>query len=286
MKKTILQMFSTVLILWFLFAVQFPVTLQGILTMTQTASEGIPVPILMYHSILKDSAQAGKYVLSPEVLQQDLQYLQKNGYTAITVSDLIAYVQNAAPLPEKPVMITFDDGYFNNYLYVMPLLEEFHMKAVISIIGSQTALFTENGQENAYWSHVSTEHLRQMAASGVFEIQNHSWDLHTYGQRHGCVRIRGEDTQAYAQMLQNDTERVQTLLTEAGLPTPQCYTYPFGSFSEESEQLLQRMGFQCTLGCEEGMNYITQDPNCLFLLKRWNRPSGISTERFMQKMGV
>ena len=47
----------------------------------------------------------------------DLDALQEKGYTAVTVSDLLAYVQDGADLPEKPVMITFDDGYYNNYIY-------------------------------------------------------------------------------------------------------------------------------------------------------------------------
>ena len=78
--------------------------------------DSVRVPILMYHSILRDSArQGGKYVISPAVLAADLDALQEKGYTAVTVSDLLAYVQDGADLPEKPVMITFDDGYYNNY---------------------------------------------------------------------------------------------------------------------------------------------------------------------------
>ena len=120
------------------------------------------VPILMYHSILRDSARQGKYVISPAVLAADLDALQEKGYTAVTVSDLLAYVQDGADLPEKPVMLTFDDGYYNNYIYAYPLLKQRGMKAVVSIIGSQTALFTDNGEENAYWSHLRLDRLREM----------------------------------------------------------------------------------------------------------------------------
>ena len=95
--------------------------------------DSVRVPILMYHSILKDSARQGKYVISPAVLAADLDALQVKGYTAITVSDLLAYVQDGADLPEKPVMITFDDGYYNNYIYAYPLLKQRGMKAVVSI---------------------------------------------------------------------------------------------------------------------------------------------------------
>ena len=132
--------------------------------------DSVRVPILMYHSILRDSARQGKYVISPAVLAADLDALQEKGYTAVTVSDLLAYVQDGADLPEKPVMITFDDGYYNNYIYAYPLLKQRGMKAVVSIIGSQTALFTDNGEENAYWSHLRLDRLREM--QDVFEVQN------------------------------------------------------------------------------------------------------------------
>lgn len=241
----------------------------------------VRVPILMYHSILKDGARQGKYVISPDVLGADLDYLKKEGYETITVSDLLAYVDGSGQLPAKPVMITFDDGYYNNYVYAYPLLKDRGMRAVISIIGYQTDLFSQNGQENAYWSHLKLEHLSAM--QDVIEVQNHSWNLHEYGERRGCLRRRGEDQSSYANFLRQDTEQTQELLTEAGLPTPQCYTYPFGACSDESEQILKDMGFLCTLGCEERVNTVTRDPECLYEMGRFNRPTGMSTAAYMKK---
>ncbi len=287
MKKTILQMIATVLVLWGIFAVHtdhLPM-LQPVMAEV-SPTQSIALPILMYHSLLKDNARAGPYVLSPRVLQTDLQYLQEQGYETVTVSDLLAYVQNGTPLPEKPVMITFDDGYYNNYVYAYPILQALQMRAVISVIGSQTALFSENGQENAYWSYLRVERLQELLASGVFEIANHSYNLHTYGARRGCLRARGEDPAQYAALLREDTQRVQEMLLAAEIPAPQCYTYPFGSLSAESEEILREMGFLCTLGCQNGINYITRDAECLFQMKRFNRPSGMATQAFMQKIGV
>ena len=128
---------------------------------TVFSEESVTLPIIMYHSILKDSARQGKYVVSPEVLASDLDALRERGYETVTVEDLVAYTQSGAPLPKKPVMLTFDDGYYNNYVYACPLLRQRGMRAVVSIIGSQTALFTENGEENAYWSHLRAERLRE-----------------------------------------------------------------------------------------------------------------------------
>lgn len=244
--------------------------------------ESVELPVIMYHSLLKDPSQAGAYVLSPEVLVRDLDWLQEHGYETVTVADLIAYVEGAGELPEKPVMITFDDGHFNNFVYAAPLLAERGMRAVISVIGIETERFTESGEENAYWSYLSAGRLRELSGSGVFEIQNHSYDLHALAPRRGCLRQTGETAEDYRDLLTEDTERAQRLLIEAGVPTPTCYTYPFGAYSEESEEILRELGFFCTLSCSEGMNTITRDPDSLYLLNRYNRPSGISSGRFFE----
>ena len=276
-RHTAFQAVCTVLVLCFAL---------GLLARADTVQpvfgeDSVRVPILMYHSILKDSARQGKYVISPAVLAADLDALQAKGYTAVTVSDLLAYVQDGADLPEKPVMITFDDGYYNNYIYAYPLLKQRGMKAVVSIIGSQTALFTDNGEENAYWSHLRLDRLREM--QDVFEVQNHSWNLHEYGERRGCLRRRGEDESRYADLLREDTEQTQKLITGMGLPSPVCYTYPFGACSDESESILREMGFLCTLGCEEHRNTITRDPASLYRLGRFNRAAFESTEDFLRR---
>ena len=155
------------------------------------------------------------------------------------------------------------------------------MRAVVSIIGSQTALFTENGEENAYWSHLRAERLRE--TEDVFEIQNHSWNLHEYGERRGCLRRSGEDEARYAKLLYEDTEQTQQLIEEIGLPAPECYTYPFGACSEESERILREMGFLCTLGCEERINTVTRDPDSLYQLGRFNRAAFESTDDFLRR---
>lgn len=283
MRRTVIQMLATVLVLWGVFTANHTFVEHAVPTAT-TEEASIDLPILMYHSILKDSARSGKYVLSPDALAKDLDYLKIAGYQTITVGDLVAYVDSGTPLPAKPVMITFDDGYYNNYVYAYPILKERKMCAVVSIIGKQTALFSENGQENPYWSHLTTDRLHEM--SDVFEVQNHSWDLHAYGHRRGCIRERGEDQATYRAFFEHDTQQTQQMLTDAGLPAPTCYTYPFGSLSTESEGLLRSMGFRSTLGCEEGINHITRDPECLYRMKRYNRPSGMLTHTFMKKIGA
>ena len=153
---------------------------------TATAPDGVAMPIMMYHSILPD--RQGTYIVHPDLLERDLQYLQQNGYHTVTVADLIAYVDEGAPLPDKPIMLTFDDGYYNNYLYAHPLLKQYGMQAVISPIGAVSEFYSDHPEEqdNPRYSHVTWEQLTEMTRSGVWEIQHHSYDLHHTDQGRGA----------------------------------------------------------------------------------------------------
>lgn len=99
-------------------------------TNAQVQPEGIQLPIIMYHSMLRNGS--GEYTISPETFEEDLRYLKDNGYTTIYMQDLLDYINKQVPLPEKPIMLTFDDGYYNNYLYAYPLAKKYESKIVIS----------------------------------------------------------------------------------------------------------------------------------------------------------
>lgn len=248
------------------------------------ARESVRLPILMYHSLIKNSARAGPYVLSPEVFEQDLKYLVEQGYTAVSASQLIAYVKDGAPLPEKPVMITFDDGFLNNLTYGVPLLEQYNMCAIFSVVGSYTDLYAVTDDRNPAYAYLSYVDICEAVASGYVEIGNHSYDMHRKGQRQGATRKPGESKEAYQAALREDLSRVQQSLDDqCGIP-PRVFTFPFGRMDRAAHEVVREMGFEMSLGCAEVVNTITRDPDCLYKLGRFNRPAGISTEAFMKRI--
>ncbi len=247
--------------------------------------EGVMVPIVMYHSILKDRNRSGKYIITPTTLEEDLQYLSNNGYTTITMSDLISYVYEDTPLPEKPVILTFDDGHYNNLGYAVPLLEKYHMKAVISIVGTYTDTFSETDEANLNYSYLRWKDVKQLMDSGTIEFQNHTNNLHaTANGRMGCSKKSYESNEAYANILSNDILTLQTKFEQNTGYTPNTFTYPFGSISKASVPIIKSLGFKASLSCTSGINYITKDLDCLYCLKRNNRPSGITSEEFFKKI--
>ena len=254
-------------------------------TIDTRLAEEVKLPIVMYHAVLKDRARLGKFVISPDQFEKDMRYLQEQGYQTVHIADLIAYVDNGKPLPEKPIMVTFDDGYYNNYLYVFPILKELNVKIVLSPIARYSQQYTETGEQNAYYTHITWPMAQEMAQSGLVELQNHSYNLHSNnGKRSGAHKMRGESTQQYQAVLQEDLQRAHDLLMGNTGTAPTAFTYPFGSVSHDSYPVVQSM-YRASLSCEAGMNIIRRgDPDCLYMLRRNNRPSGKSAESFFKSI--
>ena len=272
---------SHILILLFLLII-----LLGMLISFATANseEYIEVPIIMYHSVLKDISRSNKYTVTPAVLEEDLKYISTNGYNTITISDLISYVYENKELPEKPIIITFDDGHYNNYGYVYPLLEKYDMKAVISIVGSYTDKFSETDEANLNYSYLRWKDINELITSGRVEFQNHTYNLHdNTHERIGAKKKKCESDEDYKKILEEDINKLQNEFKENTGYTPTCFTYPFGGISNSSIEIIKELGFKASLSCEEGINKITKNPNSLYLLKRYNRPSFMSTYTFFQK---
>lgn len=247
--------------------------------------KGVTVPIVMYHSVLKDSQKSGKYIITPATLEEDLKYLVNNGYTTITMSDLISYVYEDTPLPEKPIILTFDDGHYNNLGYAVPLLEKYHMKGIISIVGEYTDTFSKTDEANLNYSYLRWKDIKQLIASGTIEFQNHTNNLHaTSNGRMGCSKKSYESNESYSNILSNDILTLQKKFWQNTGYMPNTFTYPFGSISKASLPIIKQLGFKASLSCASGINYITKDPNCLYCLKRNNRPSGITSEDFFNNI--
>lgn len=245
----------------------------------------ISVPILMYHSILKDPQRSGKYVITPETLENDMIYLKQHGYETVLIKDLIAYVHQNIPLPDKPIVLTFDDGHYNNITYLLPLLEKHQMKAVISVVGSYTEQFSKSDSHNPNYSYLTWEDISQLETGGKIEIANHTYHFHEKTSRKGCNITEGEPTIEYQQILKNDLEKLQDALKEhSDIKPPVTFTYPFGYICPESQKSVEEAGFLASLSCYEKNNMISKNKGCLYALGRYNRPEGISTQEFMKKI--
>lgn len=201
------------------------------------------------------------------------------------MSDLIAYVYSDVPLPEKPIIITFDDGHYNNYGYAVPLLKKYNMKAVISIVGKYTDTFSKTDEANLNYSYLRWKDINSLISDGTIEFQNHSYNLHdTIHGRKGSMKKFNESYEQYKKILSDDLLKLQEEFRQNTGYIPSTYTYPYGAISKDSFNIIKQLGFKASLSCSSGVNYITKDPDCLYMLKRNNRNNKVDREKFFSNL--
>lgn len=243
----------------------------------------VPLPVVMYHSVYGN--QPSEYIVTPSQLENDLVWLKENGYTSVTAADLINYTRRLGDLPEKPVLITLDDGFYNNLSELLPLLEKYDMHAVVSVVGRYTEAIAPKDPHSPAYSYMTWEDIEQLAESGRVEIGNHTYDMHCgNGIRRGCSIASGETEEEYHEILFDDLSLLQQELCRCTGITPVVFAYPFGYISRESLPVIRECGFLVTLTCYERMNYITRSPDSLLGLSRYNRSGTYTTEEFMEKL--
>ncbi|MCL1914372.1 MAG: polysaccharide deacetylase family protein [Eubacteriaceae bacterium] len=248
----------------------------------EAAKAGIAVPIIMYHSVVKaGEATLGDYVTTTEALSKDIAYIIGNGYTPVFFSDLEKYANDLDySLPAKPIIICFDDGYYNTYTYVYSIFKDQGIKFVVAVVGS----YVEKAQErqSTVYSYCTWEQIAEMHESGIVELLNHSDNMHRIGTRRGILPRQGESVLAYEEALRQDLMKNQSCLEELGA-TSMTFVYPYGLYNKTTEAAIKKLGFTSSTTCEEGINYILKGAE-LFKLKRFNRPHGPSAETFFSNI--
>ena len=280
-KNIILATSFSVLFITSLFCVPFCLHENN----SSNKSESIKLPVIMYHLVLKNPGSKNRFIVSEKTFENDLKYIKSNGFTTILVKDLIDYTENKKELPEKPILLTFDDGAYNNYLYAFPLAQKYNARFVFSPIGKEADRYEKAKDENPSYSHTNWEKIIEMSKSELVEIQNHTYNMHgSKKPRIGCTKAKNETDEKYKENLAKDLLKEQKLIEEKTGIKPTAFFYPFGAISDKSEEIIKSLGFKATFDCENKMNFITKNPACLFRLHRFLRPPDISSEEFFEKI--
>lgn len=225
---------------------------------------------VMYHQVLKDTSRSGKYIITPEALERDFATLCEGGYISMLPREIAKYAESGKPLPEKCVVISFDDGYETGLSYVLPLLKKYNLKAVINIVGSYTDQYTAlpDEQKSLSYDYLTWEEVKQLSDSGIVEIGCHTYNLHENGDRLGCAKKRYESDSEYSAMLSSDISLFQQKMQSALGYKAVSFAYPFGAMSDGSMKLLTDMGIKVFMTCAELPSEISDTP---IVINRYNR---------------
>ena len=218
----------------------------------------------------EDQLPAALFVTLEQFAEQ-MAYLAENNYRTLTLSELEHYHYDNTELPEKSVLLTFDDCYQSIGLYAYPILKKY---------GFHATVFVVSGWLNAQPKRFTPEHsvcmtqadLAQM--TDVFEYANHTDSFHT--------RL---DATTSRMMTASDSELIADLQRCNGNPlvgAKTVFAYPFGLFSAQNVNLLREEGFRLAFTCEPGRNETTTDP---LLLKRNVIPYMMDMDTFRHVAG-
>lgn len=187
---------------------------------------GVNVPVLMYHAVGNNCWGYAELFVKPSEMEKQLAYLVDNGYDPIWFEDL-EHVEDY----DKPVLLTFDDGYDDNYTELFPLLKKYNVKATIFIIGQDVSGINHKMNE---------EQIREMAASGLVSMQSHSYT-------HGNMGSMSEETLEY------EIGETQKAITRITGKVPYVLCYPEGKFSSSTIEVAKRHGLNFGLKMVGGL---------------------------------
>ena len=260
------------------------ITIASLLVPTGAAvaeEDGVLLPILMYHSI--SESQRGVYFITPAALESDLAELKRRGYTSVTLREVKAFLKGEGELPRKPVLLTFDDGHYDNLYYGFPLLQKQGFTAVLNVIGCFSEYSSTHEKDHVEYSHLTWEEIAYLVRSGVFEIGSHTYGMHSYKPRFGVKRKKGESESEHEQALTADLEKLDRILMEKCGVVPTAFAYPFGAYDDISERVVNAR-YDAVFTCYERINKLKRgDQSKRFRLWRINRDGTASTAAFLNK---
>jgi peptidoglycan/xylan/chitin deacetylase (PgdA/CDA1 family) len=226
--------------------------------------------ILMYHMIRKaDTSQESRYACPPERFRQHIQKLLEKGYPPISLEDAGKALLEGNDLPEKPVVITLDDGFEDNYTAAFPILSEFSVPATIFLSTGHL------GSSNQWMSSSNYPQRSMMNWEMVSEMARHGIDFGAHTVTH--PRLSQLDNNAALSEIRDSKKQIEDKIGTG------CrhFAYPYGDFGSETPGLVAQAGFTLACSTRSGFNTRGRNP---FLLHRIEVYGNDSVWKLMQKM--
>lgn len=209
--------------------------------------------------------------------------MKTHGITPISLEQLRLYAQKGEKLPQKSVIITFDDGERSFITKVLPLLEKYKFPANVNLVGSLVELYTQNGDTDDRYAYLNEADIKSLSKNDLVTLGYHSYNLHSLSTRRGMGKIYGESAEAYKKLIYGDIEKFNALFEKITGEKTVVMAYPYGIKNDTLKNIVRECGFEITLTCRESVNKISVGDS-LEELGRFNRPYGESSKSFFEKI--
>lgn len=227
---------------------------------------------LCYHEVERDgSGGLTRTAVTAGDLAAQFAWLQANGYRPVSLQQILDARQGGAALPEKAILLTFDDGRRDVYTRVLPLLRLFDYPALVALVGSWLEVpaggtVDYDGTPQPRGNFVSWDEVREMQRSGLVEIASHSYDLHRgisanpQGNTQPAAVTRRfaagsyETDEAYLARIRTDLQRNRELIRRETGVAPRAIVWPYGRSNGAAQQIASELGMPVGMTLEDGSN--------------------------------
>ncbi len=224
------------------------------------------IPILMYHYVseLPPDADAVRtnLTLHPDIFRQHIEFLAENGYNTVSLYDVDNALENGMPLPENPVVLTFDDGYLDAYTEVFPVLQTHNMIGTFFII-TQFA-------DDSLQGYMNWEQINEMASAGM-NMEGHT-------KTHPSLTEREFDFLVFEVI-----GSLESLNAHTGI-FPQMLAYPIGRYDDNTLRFMESTSIERAVTTQVGAFHTTDNRYEMMRLRITNE-TGVSALNFLLNYG-
>ena len=234
------------------------------------------VPVLMWHNLAEEAS--GDMTISVDTFRAQIEALHEAGFKTVSLQQLYDYVHFGTELPEKPIVLTFDDGYFSNYEYAFPILQEYDMQATIFAIGVSVGKDTYKDTDHAMTPHFGADEAREMVDSGLISVQSHTFDMHQWPPfEDGNAQVRetllpfdGEADADYEAAVEADFAESRELLESITGQPVNALAFPEGAYVTLTQDALRSAGAELTFTTVRAVNTVVKGlPQSLCAMPRF-----------------
>ncbi|HJU49974.1 MAG TPA: poly-beta-1,6-N-acetyl-D-glucosamine N-deacetylase PgaB, partial [Pseudogulbenkiania sp.] len=257
--------------------------------------------ILTYHEIAdKQDALEPAFAVSPTNFVRQMDWLKNNGYHFVSMDDVLADRSGKKPLPEKAVLLTFDDGYRSMYANAFPVLKMFKAPAVVALIGNwldTNGTVRFEGKPVPRNVMLMWDDVHTMTQSGLVEIANHTYNMHegilanpqgnmqpaATARRYLPELKRYEDETSYRKRIYADLKRNSDLLRQHTGKAPRIMIWPYGRYNSTSSDVARQLGMPIGMTLDDGAN---NEQTPLNALRRVLIEGNITLDVFRKELAI
>ncbi|MBT8550141.1 poly-beta-1,6-N-acetyl-D-glucosamine N-deacetylase PgaB [Polynucleobacter paneuropaeus] len=248
--------------------------------------------VLCFHDIVKEMTATSE----PDDVTADnliiyFSWLKANDYKVVSLRDVLIAKKGGKPLPDKAIVLTFDDGYESFYTYALPLLKAFQYPATLAIVGSWLDVPNEGtvfygGKQVPRSKFLSIPELKEIANSGLVEIASHTYNLHrgilanaegndmpaltTFGYDKETKAFETEDH--YLKRIKNDLIKNNTWIKHHTGLSPKTIVWPYGRYNSAAQKMAKDLGLEIAVTLDDGENLELQPVDSIRRIYLINNP--------------